>query len=271
VKNPDEIFEIRASLHDNDDEQTLISGYFNAPSKLLKILVFKTFDSETFFHTVFLIEPKTIEGSMDMDFSRFSLKISEGEKSTLEVLAGVDMGTSDLGDFGLHNFFKLDASIQYNGESSVWSKKVMVEAQQAKHGVRIFVHTPFNTWSDVKLVAKVNEDGNGCDLEFLKDNDQISAAVKFVPESRSHFVIEANIKSTFHSFREFILAGKINFVNSPMIVEVLAKTENSDHLLDIKAELSNDKGMVKMTSVLPILGLNERDLQVIGKMWHLSG
>lgn len=263
VKNPGEIFVVRVALQDADDEEVIVQGFFNAPSKFPDFISLNEFLTETFLSTlVFSIDAKNLVARYDSNYSRFVAQITDSGKTVIDVKAGFDMGNAYNGDFGMHSFFKFDASIDFKNEISIWSKKVIFDAQMAKRGLRLFVHTPFENWGDLKLEAKINDVGNTCELVFLKDNDQISASFQFDPESRSKFGFEGNIKSTFHSFREFIFAAKLNLVNSPVVVEVLAKTETLDHELDIKAEIGPEKGTIKMSSVLPILSVNEKNLQV---------
>jgi len=55
---------------------------------------------------------------------------------------------------------------------------------------------------------------------------------------------------------------QIDIGNSPKIVEISAKTGDEEHAFEIKAMLEESKGSLKVNAVLPIIGVEEKDLQV---------
>lgn len=82
------------------------------------------------------------------------------------------------------------------------------------------------------------------------------------------FGLESFLESTYHSFGRIDLNGRIDLENFPKTIEILAKSGNGEYHVELKTMLEvsrqdESKGQLKLTAIVPIVDLNEKDFQVI--------
>ena len=99
-------------------------------------------------------------------------------------------------------------------------------------------------------------------------SDRIALMANLEKEKElNKFGLDSYLESTFHSFGRIDLSGKIDLQNSPKTAEILAKSRNGEYHVELKtvlevSRLDESKGQLKLTAIVPLVGLKEKDFEV---------
>ena len=198
-------------------------------------------------------------------FLRTVIKVDGENDVSADTSITVDFGTKNSPKFGLHHLLKLDAKTTLTQKGEKMDEKFLNfegVLSRAFNNLNVQLQTSCPDFRDVRLSA--NFGGNKFETEFVKNEGRISAFANLEKQGSTKFVLQSKLESSFHSFESIDLTGKIDVGDSPKVFEVSGKSADGVYNVEIKSMMEwNSKGSIKLTAVIPIVGLNEKDLQVI--------
>jgi hypothetical protein len=221
-----------------------------------------------FFFAAFKIDKKA-KGSLYFQrdvFLRTVLKVEDtNDVSSHDASATIDFGTKKSATFGRHHLVKVDviATATREGEK-IDEKSINFDMiSQGLTSLNVQLKTSCPDLKEVSLKAKIG--GNKFETEFVKNEDRFTVVANLEQQGSAKVVLQSQLESTFHSFARIDLTGKVDFGDSPKVIEISGKSADGEYNVEFKSLLEQTKGSIKMTAVVPIIGLSEKDLQVIHK------
>ena len=105
---------------------------------------------------------------------------------------------------------------------------------------------------------------NQFEAQFIRNEDKLSALANLNSQNDGAKIeLDSHLESTFHSFARIDLTAKVNLGDSSKTVELSAKSQNGEYNVDIFSAMEDTKGSVKLTAIVPAVGLSEKDFEVL--------